>query len=157
MRSPGDERRTDKHEPKPPEVISKHFYFKSLFTPPQKDMGQYSNHKKEIQTQESNVSRTDTYKKLGVVQGVSKQDLQQLLMSLCKSHTCLLIQYIQTPGSGTNLQGQPNTHPSIPRKIPKHTQSAFVLFISKHLSLLPPHPQTLPPHLRLACKSILTI
>lgn len=52
--------RIDKHEPKSHEVISKHFYFKSLFTLPQKDMGQYSNHKKEIQTQESNVSRTDT-------------------------------------------------------------------------------------------------
>lgn len=59
-------------------------------------------------------------------------------MSLYKSQTCLLIQYIQTPHSGTNLQGHPNTHPSVPRKIPKHTQSAFILFISKHLSLLLP-------------------
>lgn len=65
-------------------------FISNLFSPlPQKDIGQYSNHKKEIQTQESNVSRTDTYKKPGIIHGVSKQDLQQLLMSLYKSQTCL--------------------------------------------------------------------
>ena len=41
-------------------------FISNLFSPlPQKDMGQYSNHKKEIQTQESNVSRTDTLQKTG--------------------------------------------------------------------------------------------
>lgn len=127
--------------------ISKHFYFKALFIPPQKDMGRYSNHKKEIQTQESNVSRTDTYKKLGIIHRVSKQDLQQLLMSLYKSHTCLLVQYLQTPHSGPNLQGHPNTHPSMPRKIPKHTQSAFVCL---YQNISPsPHPTPHPPPLKI--------
>lgn len=106
-------------------------------------MGRYSNHKKEIQTQESNVSRTDTYKKPGIIHRVSKQDLQQLLISLYKSQTCLLIQYLQTPHSGTNLQGHPNTRPSMPRKIPTHPKCICFVYIKTSFPL-PVPPQT--PH-----------
>lgn len=106
-------------------------------------MGRYSNHKKEIQTQESNVSRADTYKKPGIIHTVSKQDLQQLLMSLYKSHTCLLVQYLQTPHSGTNLQGHPNTHPSMPRKIPNTPK---VHLFCLYQNIFPsPHPTSDPP------------
>lgn len=118
-------------------------------------MSQYSNHKRY--KHKSQMSRTDTLQKTRrIITWVFQTGPAAATNVLYKSQTCPLIQYIQTPHSGTLTYRDIPTPPIYPQKNAKTHQVHLFVYI-KTSFLSPPHPQTSPPHLRLACKSILAV